>query len=208
MTSTPCRRRDAGAKLAGAILGTLLATTLTGCASITKGSAQTIAVNTDPSGAACTLTRDGQVIGEINPTPSTVSVYKSGKPIIVTCRMAGYADSAARLGAGFEDMTLGNIIFGGLIGVFVDMGSGATHDYPTTISITLIPSSFPSTAARDAFFAQLKQRLTARTDQALKRIRHDCGGPDCDDQIKALEKLRDKRLQEIEKQRLQATVAQ
>lgn len=208
MKSTLYRPHHACAALTGALLAAMLSGALSGCASITKGSAQTVAVTTEPAGAACTLTREGQVIGEINPTPSTVSVFKSGKPIIVTCRLAGYADSSAQLGAGFEDMTLGNIIFGGLIGVFVDMGSGATHDYPTTVAITLIPSSFPSSAARDAFFARLKRRLTARTAQALERIRHDCGGPDCDDQIKTLEKLRDKRLKEIEKQRLQATVVE
>jgi len=206
MIATPRPLRAAGPRAVCALLASALISALVGCASITKGSAQTIAVDTDPAGAACTLTRDGQVIGEINPTPSTVSVFKAGGTIMVTCRKRGYKDNTAQLGSGFDDMTLGNIIFGGLIGVFVDMGSGATHEYPTSVSVILIPAQFESVAARDAFFTGLKQRLRNQADLALKRIQRDCSGPECDDKAKAVEKLRDKRLADIDKERLNATV--
>ena len=34
----------------------------TGCATLTKGSNQTITVSTEPSGAICTLSRDGRIV--------------------------------------------------------------------------------------------------------------------------------------------------
>jgi hypothetical protein len=79
-------RRDATwrrARPAVAVGLALLCAGLASCASLVKGSAQTIAIRTDPPGAACTLTRAGQNIGDVDPTPATVSVFKSGAPIVV-----------------------------------------------------------------------------------------------------------------------------
>ncbi|MEJ2344206.1 MAG: hypothetical protein P8076_04570 [Gammaproteobacteria bacterium] len=197
---TEARRAAVAATLAAAA-------TLSGCASLTKGSAQTIAITTDPAGAACTLTRAGKVIGEINPTPSTVSVFKSGKPIVVRCRKEGYNEGSARLGSSFETMTLGNVIFGGLVGVVIDAGSGATHDYPTTLDLALIPEHFASAAARDAFFARLRKRVVAHSEQAIERIRAECQEGDCSDQIKKVQAARDTRLEQVEKERAGAELA-
>jgi hypothetical protein len=52
----------------------------------------------------------------------------------------------------FQAMTFGNILFGGLIGVVVDAASGATHEYPPLVTITLVPELFASIAERDAFY--------------------------------------------------------
>jgi hypothetical protein len=46
----------------------------TGCATLTKGSNQTIIVATDPSGAVCELSRDGKKVAVINPTPGSIPV--------------------------------------------------------------------------------------------------------------------------------------
>src|SRR3546814_11002644 len=49
-------------------------------------------------------------------------------------------------------MTFGNILFGGIIGVAVDASSGAMNQYPSSVTIALVPESFTSTTARDVFF--------------------------------------------------------
>ena len=202
-------RRDATwrrARPAVAVGLALLCAGLASCASLVKGSAQTIAIRTDPPGAACTLTRAGQNIGDVDPTPATVSVFKSGAPIVVQCRKPGYTPATSTLGAGFEGATVGNIVFGGLIGVFVDMGSGATHEYPRTVSIALIPEAFASTAARDAFFDGLRTRFLDEWKAGLQQIEASCAEPDCARRIRAAKALRDARIQEIEQARRDANI--
>ena len=184
----------------------LLCAGLGACASLVKGSAQTIAIRTDPPGAACTLTRAGLDIGDVDPTPATVSVFKSGEPILVQCRKPGYTPATTTLGAGFEGATVGNIVFGGLIGVFVDMGSGATHEYQKAVSIALIPEAFASTAARDAFFDGLRGRFLEEWNAGLRQVEAGCAEPDCARRIQAAKALRDARLQEIEQARRDAHI--
>jgi hypothetical protein len=207
MRQTQCEKSGTEARWAAAVVTLVAAAALAGCASLTKGSAQTIAITTYPAGAACTLTRAGQIIGEINPTPSTVSVFKSGKPIVVRCRKHGYKEGSAQLGSSFETMTLGNVIFGGLVGVVIDAGSGATHDYPTTLELALIPEHFASAAARDAFFTSLRKRVVAHSKKAIERIHADCQDGNCSDQIKKVQAARDAHLEQIEKERAEAELA-
>ena len=45
-------------------------------------------------------------------------------------------------------MTFGNILFGGIIGIAVDAASGAMHQYPDSVTITLIPDEFATAEAR------------------------------------------------------------
>ncbi len=184
----------------------LLCAGLAACASLVKGSAQTIAIRTDPPGAACALTRAGLNIGDVDPTPATVSVFKSGEPIVVACRKPGYTPATTTLGAGFEGATVGNIVLGGLIGVFVDMGSGATHEYPKAVSITLIPEVFASIAARDTFFDGLRSRFLDEWKAGLRQVEASCAEPDCARRIRAANALRDARLQEIEQARRDAHI--
>ena len=49
---------------------------LSGCATITKSSTQSVTINTRPSGAECHLNREGALIAVVNPTPGTISVEK------------------------------------------------------------------------------------------------------------------------------------
>jgi hypothetical protein len=189
-----------------AIVITLLCGGLAACATIAKGSAQTIAIHTDPPGAACTLTRAGQLIGDVNPTPATVSVFKADKPIMLRCRKQGYAERSTQIGTGFEGATVGNIFFGGLIGVFVDMGSGATHEYPSNVAVTLIPTEFPSVTERDAFFDRLRASFLTEWQNGVQQIKSTCAESECDRQLKAAEKLREARLAEIEQARREARV--
>ena len=50
----------------------VLVTAASGCATLTKGTSQTVTVNTDPTGATCTLTRDAKPLAVINPTPGSM----------------------------------------------------------------------------------------------------------------------------------------
>jgi hypothetical protein len=191
-------------KLGSALLIASLGGSLAGCSTLTQGSAQTIAINTYPPGCDCTLTRDGAIIGEINPTPATVSVFKDNKPIYIRCRKKGFRENSGQLSSGFEAMTVGNVIFGGLIGVFVDMGSGATHHYPTTASVIMIPEEFDSQAARDLYFDDMRSHFLAEAEEVIQRIKATCEESDCDQRVKAAERSRDGMLEQIENARRRA----
>ena len=176
------------------------------CATITQGSAQTVRLTTDPPGANCTLSRNGEVLTTVRATPATLSVFKQKGQLQLVCRKSGYLDHTMQEGSEFEDMTLGNILFGGIVGVFVDAGSGAMYEYPSAIHLTLIPESFPDEAAKDRFFDAMREHVNADTEQAKAELRESCEEADCEARVDRLEAARQARLDEIERQREMAPV--
>ena len=74
--------------IAPALLLLLLAT---GCASITKGTTQTLVFELDPQDTRCTLSRDGDgEIGSINSRNNSVTVGKDKDDILVKCLAPGH----------------------------------------------------------------------------------------------------------------------
>src|SRR5262249_18047010 len=111
---------------------------LAGCASIITGTSQQIAIATNPSGAKCVLSRQGQPIATIEPTPGTATVQKDKHDILVACVKDGYQTATQYLHSGVEGGTFGNILLGGVIGWGVDSATGADNKYPETATLTLI----------------------------------------------------------------------
>lgn len=119
------------------LLPTLLfAVFATGCASITKGTSQTLVFNLDPQETRCTLSRDGDgEIGSINARNNTVTVGKDKDDILVKCQAEGHAQKITRLTSSADTA-------GVVGGVFIDLGitdmvTGAMWQYPNTTTITL-----------------------------------------------------------------------
>ncbi len=108
----------------------------TGCASITKGTSQTLVFNLDPQETRCTLSRDGDgEIGSINARNNTVTVGKDKDDILVKCQAEGHAQKITRLVSSADTA-------GVVGGVFIDLGitdmvTGAMWQYPNTTTITL-----------------------------------------------------------------------
>src|SRR5260370_17749365 len=63
-----------------------------GCATIATGGVQAINIQSQPSGAACTLTREGQTLGSLV-TPGQITVSRSRHAIKVNCRKTAYKDT-------------------------------------------------------------------------------------------------------------------
>lgn len=107
-----------------------------GCASITKGTSQTLIFNLEPRDARCTLTRDGDgEIGSISGNNNTATVGKDKDDIVVKCNAPGYAQKTLRLTSSAETA-------GVVGGVFLDLGitdmvTGAMWSYPNTTTISL-----------------------------------------------------------------------
>jgi len=119
------------------IISGLLITTI-GCASITRGSKDTLVVNSDPSGAKVSLS-----IGLSGKTPCAFKVSRKGG-FVVKIEKEGYETIELQVvgqisGGGSAGMA-GNIIIGGIIGMGVDAATGATKDLkPNPIDVKLVP---------------------------------------------------------------------
>ena len=113
---------------------------LTGCATIIKGTTQSISLRTPPEvGAQCELT-NSQGTWFIT-TPGSVTVHKTKTDLVVTCTKSGFQDATATIPARFNGVTAGNILVGGLIGITVDAASGANYGYEELTEIPLLPLS-------------------------------------------------------------------
>lgn len=111
-----------------------------GCASIVSGQNQSVSVvsksdGVDVAGAKCSLSNDkGQWYAT---TPGSVTVRRSYGALAVDCKTDALAGTA-QVKSSTKPMAFGNIIFGGVIGVGVDVATGAAYDYPEVISIPLV----------------------------------------------------------------------
>lgn len=108
-----------------------------GCATIVEGNDQTILFNTDPSGATCSITREGQSLYSNFTTPTSLQIEKDKDYLTITCEKEGYEKKVINADSDFEGWTFGNIIFGGIIGIGVDAASGAMNEYPSQIVVPL-----------------------------------------------------------------------
>lgn len=179
------------------------------CATITTGTDQSITILTDPAGADCQLTRDGMAIAIANPTPQTVRIDKSVKAIQVVCRKDGFHPVHQNLASVFQGMTIGNILFGGIIGVVVDAGSGAMHQYSESIEILLVPTRFASAQERDAFFETAQTKVKTKVAAAVSKVRETCsaeGSEGCDSKVKAVEKQGEAEMLRLDSYRSQAQI--
>lgn len=131
-----------------AALATLLVVILAaGCASIVDGSSQSLSVKTiaegaEISGAQCTLNNNKGTW--FVTTPGTVTVHRSYDAMNIKCTHQDYQPSMITSTSSTKGMAFGNILFGGLIGAGVDMGTGAAYDYPTLITVPLTPLTVPN----------------------------------------------------------------
>lgn len=109
---------------------------LTGCASITKGTTQTLIFNLEPVEAKCSITRDGDgELGTITGRNNTITVGKDKDDIIVKCNAPAHASKTIRIASSAEAAG----IVGGLfldLGV-VDMITGAMWSYPNATTVSL-----------------------------------------------------------------------
>lgn len=110
-----------------------------GCATITKGTTQQVAISTPGApGAQCTL-QSGAIGTKVVQTPATIVLDKSQDSISVTCKKPCYQDGVAIIASNAEAMSAGNLVFGGVIGLGVDAASGAMNKYNADNQIAMVP---------------------------------------------------------------------
>jgi len=115
------------------------------CATIIKGTNQTVSIQSEPAGAECDVkdSKTGIKVAHIT-TPGAVNLkrgsgYFQSPDYRITCNLLNYNTGETPLISEVNGWYLGgNLLFGGLIGYFiVDPLSGAMWSYPDQSFISL-----------------------------------------------------------------------
>lgn len=102
------------------------------CASIMHGGSQRVGIASQPSGA--TVTVDNQALGM---TPVVAKLKRKDKHVIAVT-MDGYQPFELTTTRSTSGWVWGNIVFGGLIGLAVDLGTGGAYKVnPAQVSAQL-----------------------------------------------------------------------
>jgi uncharacterized protein YceK len=111
---------------------------LTGCASITNGTTQTIALSTSPvQKAHCTL-QNSKGSWAVPATPASVKVHRSFGNLTIKCRKHALQGKKV-VESSTKKMVFGNALFGGVIGAGVDASDGAAYSYPNQVNVRMHP---------------------------------------------------------------------
>ncbi len=103
------------------VVAALCTLAVSGCATIIHGSSQSIAIQSNPSGA--TVSVNGMRSAQ---TPATLSLDRK-IPHSLEITLEGYRPFQMQLQRGTSGWVWGNLVFGGLIGLVVDASSGALY---------------------------------------------------------------------------------
>lgn len=139
----------------------LAATFVAGCATIMDEKTQLVTVETPwCQAASCTLEND-QGIYKIRSTPDSVVIGKSQEDLVLACERDGVKGMEVFESRANGYMTAGNIlVFGGLLGVLVDDGSGEGYDYSTHLMLPLDCGDQPDAAAIARFEQHEADRMS------------------------------------------------
>ena len=118
-------------------LAALGAFALSGCATITQGAQQSVLFDTSPSGAVCSITREGNMLYADFTTPRSLQIEKDKDDLVITCDKDGFRKTVIHTNSSFEGWTMGNLLLGGIIGLGVDAASGAINEYPSQVVVRL-----------------------------------------------------------------------
>ena len=127
-----------------------------GCATIMGGGGeQWVRVNSTPAGAAVKI--DGNDSGV---TPTMVKLTRK-EAHVVRLELPGYEPAETKLEKNLNPWVFGNILFGGLIGLGVDMATGSVNELkPSDVNSTFGPPT-PSAPGKGA----VGMNVTLRSDQ-------------------------------------------
>lgn len=154
-----------------------ITTTFTGCASIISGSTQTISFKSVPELSEITITNKAGEKVHVGQTPTTVTLKKGAgyfKPenYRVTFVKEGFETQIIDVKATLNGWYLGNIIFGGLIGILiVDPATGAMYSLnPKDINAVLKENGVNPNAEEKSLTVVLKEDVSKQVIERATQI--------------------------------------
>jgi hypothetical protein len=142
---------------------------LGGCASVTKGTSQSISFEVSPPSALCVLSREGDgELGKFRGSGSSVTVKKARKDIAVVCSAPGYEPKKEWLESSTDKTALaGMAIDGGL----TDMVTGAMWVYPDKVQLSLAPVRPTEVTSSDSIASnQSEASQVSKPNEASEQI--------------------------------------
>ena len=130
-------------KVKALCLVAVIAFIASGCASILSKSSYPVSIQSAPSGADFNITDSTGNTIHSGRTPSSVTLksgagFFSSATYTVTFSKDGYQDKVATIKSTMDGWYIGNILFGGLIGLLiVDPATGAMWKLPESQSVSL-----------------------------------------------------------------------
>lgn len=183
-------------------------TLISGCATLTTGTDNSVTIDTVPPGASCELRQGADRVYFVNPTPGTIEIEKSKKDVGVVCQKEGYLPEAGVLTSELQSMSFGNVLFGGVIGVAVDASSGALNDYPPMMRLIMTPDTFPDQESYEAYFTKRRGEIDAAHEAALTGAEAYCKSDEdqCEERKKAADEAYETALTELAAKRQAAKI--
>ena len=117
-----------------AVAVSLMAVLTINCGSIIHQTTQQVRLNSEPSGAAVTVacgdvSNDPKLV-----TPAVVTLHRKPSYCGIKLNKEGYAEKELKFGRQMSGWYLGNILFGGIIGLIVDAANGAMWERTTPMN--------------------------------------------------------------------------
>lgn len=118
------------------IAAVFMTATLSGCATVTRGTEEALVIESDPSGAEVKLSN-----GMTGTTPTSFKV-KRKENLVATISKNGYQTATvnitSQVASGGGAAMAGNVLVGGIIGAAVDASTGAMNELkPNPVKVTL-----------------------------------------------------------------------
>jgi hypothetical protein len=110
---------------------------LNACATIVSGNDETVAVTPPAVQAANCKLQNGKGEWNVTSTPGTTMVKTGSGNMTVTCEKDGYEKGSSIYASNIKGWIWGNLGFGGLIGVVVDLSTGAGYEYPKAMPVAM-----------------------------------------------------------------------
>lgn len=124
-----------------ALLMSIFTICVAGCATITEDSEQSITILTVCAGSSKTVKAECIVSNDNNrkliTTPGTVVIARSNENLDINCKRKGELGGKASIKSLSNIHLFENIVFGGVIGVAIDAGTGAGFDYPKLVTLLM-----------------------------------------------------------------------
>jgi hypothetical protein len=109
------------------------------------------------------VARGTQVMAEVPAAPGTVRLSRSYNTLEVRCAADGFLETAEVLRPR-DDPAVFRMAPNGVIGAtatVISLASARTMRYPSEVTVTLVPATFPSEDAREGFFAARRAAVMA-----------------------------------------------
>ncbi len=110
---------------------------LGGCATIIKGTKQSVRVITPPVTNAHCMLANSRGKWYIPHTPGSVKVHRDKSDLRIVCQKPGRRTSKKSVNSKTSLATAGNVLAGGIIGMGIDAASGADFYYPKQVSVPM-----------------------------------------------------------------------